>query len=530
MNDRDSTKAMPSAPAGGQNYGAPPPPPHIKRGRLSRRGLLIGAGAVSLGAVAITSGLLYAKGDIHLGGSTPAPTPAADAQIQHLLRRAGFGARTSEIAEYSALGYSGAVDRLLNYASVSDDLDQRLQSLNLDLTRTQDQQRWWILRMIYSKHPFEEKMTLFWHGLLTSSYQKVGGKRGYPYIIQQNRFLRAHALDTFDNILLGITQDPAMMWWLDLRLNKEQAPNENYARELMELFTLGVSGGYTQDDVHNGALALTGFKLSANGTVTYNAGQHDNSQKTYLGHSGNLDYHDVIRIVAAHPAAGPYLCSRLFRFFVHENPSDADIKTLSDTYYASGHSINAVMKALFTLPTFLSADAYRARLKSPTEFTLGAIRQMEVELNGQGLSTIMALMGQNIFAPPNVAGWPGDQSSAQWMNTGTWLIRVNFINALLNGSHAANGGVPGLPSANALLQTTITSHNLHTSDAVLSYFINLLVDGQMTADRQHVLRTYLTQSAGGGNTLNLAGGQSLSANNLRGMLYLLMASPEYQLN
>ena len=528
MNDRDTTKAMPTTPAAGQPYGAPP---SSRRGRLSRRGLLIGAGAVGLGAVAITSGLLYAKGDLHLGGGTP-PTPAADAQIQHLVRRAGFGARSSEIAEYSALGYSGAVDRLLNFASVADDLDQRLQSLNLDLTRPQDQQRWWLLRMIYSKRPFEEKMTLFWHGLLTSSFQKVGGKRGYPYIIQQNQFLRAHALDTYDNILLGITQDPAMMWWLDLRLNKKQAPNENYARELMELFTLGVTGGYTQDDVHNGALALTGFKLSANGVVTYNASQHDDSQKTYLGHSGNLDYHDVIRIVAAHPATGPFLCTRLFRFFVHENPSDADIKTLADVYYSSGHSINAVMKTLFMLPTFLSADAYRARLKSPTEYTLGTIRQMEVELDGQGISTIMALMGQVIFAPPNVAGWPGDQSSAEWMNTGTWLIRVNFINALLNGSRAAKGGggVPGLPSANALLQTAITSHNLHTPDEVLSYFVNLLVDGQMANDRQQVLRTYLTDSNGGSDTLKLVGGQSLSANNLRGMLYLLMASPEYQLN
>lgn len=529
MNDHDKT--VPNAAYQPMSNALPPAPPRVGRGRVSRRNLLIGAGAVGLGAVAITSGLLYAKGDIHLG-TTTAPTPAANAQIEHLLRRAGFGGRSSEIAEYSALGYAGAVDRLLNYSGIADDLEQRLQALNLDLTKPQDEQRWFILRMIYSKHPFEEKMTLFWHGLLTSSFQKIGGKRGYAWIIQQNQFLRSHILDTYDNILLGITQDPAMMWWLDLRLNKKQAPNENYARELMELFTLGVNGGYTQDDVHNGALALTGFHLHPNGTVTYNPAQHDDSQKTYLGATGNLDYHDVIRLVANHPATGPFLCTRIFKYFVHENPSAADIKTLADTYYSSGHSIKAVMSALFNLPTFLSAAAYRARLKSPAEFTLGAIRQLEVELNGQGLSTAMALMGQIIFAPPNVAGWPGDQGSADWLNTGTWLTRVNFINTLLNGARGNNGGgnVPGLSNANALLQTTITNHGLRTADDVLNYFVNLMVDGQMDASRKAILSSTLTANAGGGDTLNLVGGQTVSANNLRAMLYLLMTSPEYQLN
>jgi hypothetical protein len=515
--------------------GAPPRPNGRGGKKLSRRGLLIGAGAVGVGAAAITTGILATQGKVHVPGiaSGPPPTPAAHAQIAHLLRRAGFGARWSEIQQYSALGWTGAIDRLLHPDSVSDDLEQRLNALGLDLTRVVDEQRWWVLRMIYSQRPLQEKMTLFWHGLLTSSYKKVGGKRGYGYLITQNNFLRAHAFDTYDNILLGITQDPAMMWWLDLRLNRAQSPNENYARELMELFTLGVNSGYTQNDVHNAALALTGFKLGTGGTVEYQVARHDNSQKTLLGHTGNLDYHDVIRLVTSQPSSGPFLCSRIFRFFVHENPSDADLKPMVDAYTSNGHNLGAVMRAMFLSPAFISATAYRARLKSPVEFTLGAIRQLELELSGQGVATIMAQMGQTILDPPNVAGWPGDQQSAIWLNTGTWLTRVNFINTVLNGARATQGQGDGTPAGGNLnqgLQTIITRQHLTSPATVVDYFTGLLIDGQLTSDRRQKLIDTLSTSGGNGDTLQLAGGGNLNANSLRTMLYLLLTSPEYQLN
>ncbi len=543
MYDSDATQpVLPDlAPGNGgftqpQQTITPPPRPHGRSGggkKFSRRGLLIGAGAVGVSAAAITTGILAAQGKVQLPGiiSGPTPVPAAHAQIAHLLRRAGFGARWSEIQHYSALGWTGAIDQLLNPNSVSDDLDQRLNALGLDLTRVVDEQRWWVLRMIYSQRPLQEKMTLFWHGLLTSSYKKVGGKSGYGYMITQNNFLRAHAFDTYDNILLGITQDPAMMWWLDLRLNRAQSPNENYARELMELFTLGVNSGYTQSDVHNAALALTGFRLERDGTVQYLPERHDNSTKTLLGHTGNLDYHDVIRIVTSHPAAGPFICRRIFRFFVHENPSQADLQPMVDAYYSSGHNIGAVLRAMFLSPAFVSAAAYRSRLKSPAEFTIGAIRQLEVEVNGQGVANIMGLMGQTIFNPPNVAGWPGDQQSANWLNTGTWLTRVNFINTLLNGTRAVQGQGGAAAGTNLTqgLQAIISRQNLNSPAAVVDYFTSLLIDAQITSDRRQMLIDTLN-AGGSGDTVSLAGGSSVSANSLRTMLYLLMTGPEYQLN
>ncbi|HKD75901.1 MAG TPA: DUF1800 domain-containing protein, partial [Ktedonobacterales bacterium] len=457
--------------------GTPPPPVPTRRRsgvRLSRRGLLIGAGAVGVGAAAITGGILY----INAGHKS---TIATGNQIQHLLRRAGFGARADEIQQYSQLGVSGAIERLLNYTQVSDDIDSRLSSLNLNLSTIPDSQRWWLLRMLYSQRPLQEKMTLFWHGLLTSSYTKVGGKAGYGFMVKQNTFLRDHALDKYDTILLGITQDPAMMNWLDLRLDRKNSPNENYARELMELFTMGVSSGYTQTDVHDSARALTGFTLSRDGTVTYNPAQHDNGQKTLLGHTGDLSYHDVISIVAGHPATGPFLSKRLFQFFVHENPSTAELQPMVDAYYHSGHSIMEVMRAMFNSPAFFAPAAYRSRIKSPAEFVVGAIRQLDLETQGQGLSTAMTQMGQTIFDPPNVAGWPGDQASDNWMSTSTWLARVNFINAIFNTQTGGN-----------IVQDAITKYHLKTPDDLVNHYTGVLIDGQLSTARRQSLSQYLS--------------------------------------
>ena len=526
MSDRDQNQTIGSGQPTQAEWVVPasagmaPPPTARRRVRVSRRGLLVGAGAVGLGAAAITGGILYVDHKLPFSAK---PALAANNQVAHLFRRAGFSARTSDVQEYGALGMDGAIERLLNYNSVADDLDTRLNALNLDLALVPDMQRWWLLRMVYSKRPLQEKMTLFWHGLLTSSYAKVGGKDNYAYSINQNNFLRNHALDTFDNILLGITQDPAMMYWLDLRLSKKTAPNENYARELMELFTLGVGGGYTQADVHDAARALTGIVLMKGGAVSFVPAQHDNTSKTLLGQTGNFDYKDVIRILAAHPATGPYLCKRLFAFFVHENPSDADVKPMVDAYYAKGHSILEVMRAMFKSPAFFAPTAYRSRIKSPAEFVVGAVRQLDLEVQGQGLSNVMSTMGQTLLAPPNVAGWPGDVGSANWLNTSTWLARLNYIDAIFNVTKGTNNNAGNI-------QATVTKLNLKTPNDLLNHYTNLFIDGQISTARTATLSQFLTTTSDGTGTVTFSGGQSVSTTGARGMLYLLLTSPDYGLN
>lgn len=452
---------------------------------------------------------------------------ASSTQMGHLLRHAGFGATSSELQMYSNLGFSGAVDRLLNYSQVSDDeLENRLKSLNLNLNSPTDQQRWWILRMAWTQRPLLEKMTLFWHGVLTSSFRKVGGKKNYMRMIIQNQFLRSHAFDTFDNILLGITSDPAMLFYLDLTKSRKNAPNENYARELMELFTLGL-GHYTQQDVYEGAAALTGWHVKGLSSY-YNPQDHNDLTKCYLGHTGNLNYKDVINILTNHPATPWFISRKLFTFFAYENPSTDDLKPLVDTYVESGHNMGAVMRTLLLSPQFSSTKAYRSRVKSPVEFTVGAYRGMNIVGDGAGLSTITTLTGQALFDPPNVAGWPGDKVSAFWLNSGTWMMRLNYIDQLLvRGTVARAGSTPLVD-----LQSFVNTNHIDSPEHFVDYFSSFLLDGNIESDRRTQLLDYFTSSdsTDRGGQITLTNGKGYPLNRVRGTLYLMMASPEYHLN
>ncbi|MEO6889198.1 MAG: DUF1800 domain-containing protein [Ktedonobacteraceae bacterium] len=488
---------------------------------VSRRKLIGGLSALGIAGVAGGLALeqLWAHGVLH--------GPMADStQTGHLLRRAGFGATPDELTMYRGLGFSGAVDRLLNYQQVSDDdLEQRLRGLNLDLNKPVDQQRWWLLRMAGTKRPLLEKMTLFWHGVLTSSFRKVGGAKGYQRMIIQNQFLRNHAFDTFDNILLGITSDPAMLFYLDLTKSTGRAPNENYARELMELFTLGL-GHYTQQDVAEGAAALTGWHVR--GLESYYTPQnHSNLTKRYLGQTGNLDYKDVIHILTNHPATPWFLCRKLFSFFVYENPSTDDLKPLVDSYVQSGHNMSAVMRTLLLSPQFSSTKAYRGRVKSPVEFAVGAYRALNIQNDGTGWPPLVTLLGQTIFDPPNVAGWPGDKVSALWLNSGTWMSRLNYLDLLL-----VRGTFHGKDSKPIDLQAVVNANQIDSPERFVDYFASFLLDGVLDSGHRSQLLAYFTtsDSSQGGGQVTLSGGKSYPLNRARGTLYLLMAAPEYQLN
>jgi uncharacterized protein (DUF1800 family) len=381
-------------------------------------------------------------------------------------------------------------------------------------------------------------MTLFWHGVLTSSYHDVGGAGNYGLLFTQNKLLRAHALGRFDDLIKAITLDPAMMWYLDLRTSSSRAPNENYARELMELFTTGLSlngvPNYTQADVGAGARALTGWTLRA-GQPVFVPSRHDTTVKTLLGHTGNLGLDDVVNIVCNHPATPWHVAWRMWNFFAYEKDpnittSDADLKPMVDAYHSQNHSIGAMMRALLTSPAFWSDKAYRQRVKSPAEFVVGAIRGLEQPTNADTLPAVLTGMGQELFNPPNVSGWDGDKTSASWMSTQAWMTRINFINALLKA--ATTGGTGKAASAASALQTLINTHQIGSPSALVAFFCGTLLDGQVAADRRATVADYLTQTASQsqGPTLQLHGGGSLPAAAARGAIYLLMSMPEYQLN
>lgn len=528
INQSQTASAYGGSPVYNGANSAPPRWRASKHGgpRVSRRTLLVGAGIAGVATVAVAAGV-----GIHNLSSSPQNTLSgplgSTQQIAHLLRRAGFGAAPGEIETYSALGLNGAVDRLINFQNIANTaMDQRLAAANFDFSNVQDTLRWWLARMTYSAHPLEEKMTLFWHGLLTSSFRKVGGKRGFQFIKQNNDFLRQNIFARFDDILAGITINPAMLIWLDGNNSRVGAPNENFAREEMELFSMGV-GNYSQADIEQSARALTGWRVSPLlGQAVFVPRLHDNSQKTFLGQTGNFDYKDIARIICAQDVTPKFLAARLWRFFVYENPSVADIQPLIDAYHNNNHSVGAMVRAMLTSSAFYSAQAYRARIKGPIEFVVGAFRNLGLSGIEQSKELLVALevMGQAPYDPPNVAGWPGDQSSGNWINTGAWMMRVNAINTLvvyMNNS----------PDFMQRLQSDIQKLKISTPDGFVDYVLTQLIDGQIDSQRRQMLIDYLNSDTNGnGNGVTLVGGKSLSGASVRGLYYLVMSMPDYQLS
>ncbi len=487
--------------------------------KFGRRGFLVSAVTASIGAMIAVDVAGSSSGPVSVGALTD------ELKLRHLMRRAGFGASPTELARYRALGIAGAVDRLVNFDQIDNsDLDRRLQSLGLDLTKRPDIGRWWLTRMIYTARPLEEKMALFWHGLLTSGIGKVG--RTTP-MVDQNNFLRTNSLGRFPDILKGISRDPAMMIWLDTASNKKGHANENYARELMELFSLGI-GNYTEADVRESARAFTGWGLRGNfklGQVEYvfEPRQHDVGPKTFLGRTGNFGGDDIVDIIVQQPASAHFITKKLFGFFAYPNPPDDVLQPLVDVYTSSNYSIRALVGAILTSDAFFSAQAYRALVKSPTEYIVGIARTIGLETDAKGLPYEGAQMGQELFNPPNVAGWHGGSS---WLTSGTWLARLNLANRIAG---AVNPGAdrknpPGPPAGfdlNALVG------GLATPDDVVNRLAEVFLDGQISPDQRQVLVDYLTPPNGA--TLSQANHAWLDERR-RGAIYLMLAMPEYHLS
>jgi uncharacterized protein (DUF1800 family) len=491
--------------------------------RLFRRGGLLGAGLAALRAAIV--------GAAESRSGTQAPLVSDRDRIAQLLRRAGFGYSAADLEAYTKLGLQATRDALIDYEQMPDDVDDRLQRTNLDLGKAADLQRWWLLRMVYTKRPLQEKMVLFWHGLLTSATAKVGLLKPTEQdpdppnrMLDQNQFFRANAMAEFGTILKGISRDPAMLTWLDGRENRKGKPNENYARELMELFTLGVTGpdgspNYTEQDVREVARAFTGWGLDAQQRFLFRPGQHDEGDKTIFGQTGAWNGDDVIDLILAHPACAPYVSRRLFSFFAYDDPEPQVLAPIVDTFRATNGNIRAVVRAILTSPAFYAPRAYRAKAKAPAEYLAGLARALQLETDAFTFQTSLQRMGQTLFNPPNVAGWPG---GVAWFNTSTWLERVNQANRILairKDDHTQPVDLLGFLQRNGLT----------SSRAAVDYFLGLLVDGQVRPEERQALLDYA--QAGGLWPAGRAPQASDPAvdRKLRGLLYLILSMPEYQL-
>lgn len=434
--------------------------------------------------------------------------------IRHLLRRAGFGHTPPELDYYKQLGFAGTLDELLSPEKVDNSsLDAAIAKQEFDFTDINDLKKWWLYRMTYTKRPLEEKMTLFWHGHFATSNKKVA--QSYAMYLQ-NVLFRQGALGDFHALLYNVSKDPAMILWLDNQQNRKGKPNENYAREIMELFTLGI-GNYTEHDVKEAARAFTGWQTAA-GAFKFNKGLHDGGAKTVLGTSGALNGDDVVRILVAQPATAKFIARKLIKFYVFDTPDKAYIDRIAKVYVSSKYDMRTVMRAIFESPEFLSQKAYHAHIKSPAELIVGTLKTLQVDQLEPDLPRLMARMGQNLFEPPNVKGWDGGTA---WIATDTMMERFNFA-ARISSQRFAN--LEEKTSAKELVQ----KQGITDADQLVDYFLQLLVDGDVPESARKRLHSYVASDIKGAPTAAFPEGRILDAK-LRGLVHLIMTLPSYQL-
>ena len=366
--------------------------------------------------------------------------------IAHLLRRAGFGADTSEIAKYAAMDYDEVVDRFVNpelYEEVEDDLLGRYYphlAANKDNPAVWNGR--WIYRMLNTERPLEEKMTLFWHGVLATGWTK---SEHTPSMVNHVAMLRANCLGNFRTILLELSKDPAMIFWLDNNENHGRSINENYGREILELFSMGI-GNYTEDDIKNAARAFTGWTFKQplplypfghfEARFVYREDDHDPGEKEFLGQRGEFNGEHVIDIIARQEATARFVSRHLYSFFVADeaqvpawsiqDPRDPEaIQTLVDAWFESDADIRHVMSVLLRSDFF--KEARFERVKSPTEFVANVLKiSGDYRYPDPGLESFegtLIAMGQKLMDPPTVEGW---HTGKEWIDGGTLTERVNF--------------------------------------------------------------------------------------------------------
>jgi uncharacterized protein (DUF1800 family) len=481
---------------------------------------------------------------------------ARDSLIEHLLRRIGFGAAPGDVERYAELGYATALDHLINYEKIHDGVDDHIGEPGYalftvsgrpvpDTNIGQARQRW-LFRMVHSERPLQEKMTLFWHNHFATAYSKVSGEIGaaegaramaakpseHPAGLEgQLELMRRMATGNFRDLTVAMSKDPAMIVWLDGRTNVRAKPQENFARELMELFTMGV-GHYTEEDVYAGARVFTGWNLTGRQAAAttpyynffYNANQHDATAKTFTfpiyanggktiparsASAGMQDGIDLIDACVRHPATGPRLARKMYGYFVNEvdPPDETLIASMASDYYRSGFEIKPMLIRLFVSPQFTDPSNYFKRYSWPAEFVVRAIKEM----GWSGFSVNDALnpmtaMGQQLFEPPDVAGW---DLGERWFTSGAMLARMNFAAQLATNQkfelrNKARGQVK-------------------SPENLVSWALERMSTRELPADEYNALVDYARAGAA------WTGSDAQLATKASGLAHLIVGSGEYQL-
>lgn len=487
--------------------------------------------AVDFGGIRRPSGRLDATSALE-----SYPGPLNERLAAHLLRRAGFGGSPDDVRRFAGMSVNAAVESLVRFPSTGgmpqpDDLyspvgllqqygprglramgDDQRRELNKQIAVSEFRssralQLWWVNRMLATPAPLQEKMTLYFHGHFTTT---VLQKRVSPVMaFNQNQLFRSYALGNLRELTRNVSKDPAMLVYLDGASNLKAHPNENYARELMELFTLGVDN-YSEEDVRNSARAWTGWRYSRfTEEATFDPAFHDDGVKTFLGQTGNFSGDDIVNIIFSQPQCARFFANSLLSAFVYNAPEPQLVDEVAKLLRRHDYELAPVISALLRSNVFYSDRAYRALVKSPVEFVVGTYKTLGVAQADMSVLPVLRQMGQELFYPPNVAGWPGGEN---WLTSDTMIARQNFVKRAVNSQTISQSTwLRGMPLQTKSVAATLVASILQGDAAPASVF---------------QLNGYLS----GSGTSALA---ALSTENyderVSGAAYLTMAMPAYQL-
>ncbi|MEE2913000.1 MAG: DUF1800 domain-containing protein, partial [Planctomycetota bacterium] len=386
-------------------------------------------------------------------------------KAQHLLNRAGFGGNIKQIEAIAKMGLEKAVDFIVDYDNIQDPMpihedafdkdimrpatkDERaslskirasgdeaaLEVLRKERQKRQRQDRkqvaemeeWWLKRIIETPRPLEEKLALFWHGHFATGYRTI--ENSY-HMFQQNNLFRTHALGNFkEDLVRGVIHDPAMIRYLNNNQNRKGSPNENLARELMELFTLGEGQDYTEDDIKEGARTLTGYDYDDD-VFVFRARQHDSGTKTIFKKHGQFNGDDFVDLIFTRRSAATFVIWKMYRFFVNDLPHEPSrevksfVQAIGNLFKRNNWELKPVIKAIFLSKHFYDQSNINSIIKSPVQLIVQAMRSINPPQRKKMLRTLTIasdLMGQRLFGPPSVKGWDGGRS---WINTSTMFMR-----------------------------------------------------------------------------------------------------------
>ena len=464
-------------------------------------------------------------------------------KVAHLLRRFGLGASEAELDFYGEDGYAGAVDRLLDYEDLDEGFGiQPSVFANPDngVINIRGYQLWWYLRLCTTRHPFEQKMTLFWHDHFATSAAKVDvGEAMYKHI----ETIRTFSTGKFGTLLTEVSKDPAMLYWLDNNENVKGTAQENFAREVMELFTLGVDNGYTEKDVTEAARALTGWtfgirrgarivptaKPNRNTEFQFVEARHDAGTKTVLGKTGAFDGDDVLKILTDMPQTSEYITKKVWEWFVYEDPSEATVKLYAQKWRDSGLDIKALVRAIATSEEFVSERAMRRLVKNPVDFCVASFRSLGLgsavleriknatdEQNRRRFAGAVGLvqqkttaMGMELMYPPDVAGWVSGQ---EWISTATMVERIKWADLLFG------------PQNRAVMQ--LIAQNLPREGASPNVLVDRLLSvfdaAHLPREKVQTLYESARETSGGAVT-----GRNLQPT-MQAVTRLIFGSPEFQ--